>query len=45
VGGGVVEMVKEGEYGANSLYNVCKWKMISVGTIPGVGGGRYEGEG
>jgi hypothetical protein len=27
-----------GEYSENSVYALCKWKMIPVETIPGWGG-------
>jgi hypothetical protein len=45
--------VKDGEYGINTgthvfipyLYtHVCKWKILSVETIPGMGDRGYEGE-
>jgi hypothetical protein len=41
-GGG--EMVKEGEYGTNTMYTYGK--MVSVETIPGMGGrGKKENSG
>jgi hypothetical protein len=35
-------MVKEDEYGANTVYTCINGKMISVQTIPGTGEGRDE---
>jgi hypothetical protein len=35
-------MVKEGEYGTILCTHVCKWKMISVETTPGMGEGEIK---
>jgi hypothetical protein len=37
-------VVKEDEYGANTVYTYVYGKMIPVETIPGIEGGRNEGE-
>jgi hypothetical protein len=45
-GGGGGEMLKEGEYGANTVYTCMKMeKMTSVEPIPGIRGEEIKGNG